>query len=135
VLRSTNERPHPPPRPQPDLNLDRILGEAERKLLELALRRTRNNKSRAAALLGIHRPRLLRRMEQLGVTGPNPSESEPGSEAGAAESRKGAAARADATTDDSPEADDPIDTQELPARSDPLEELRRASEGEPLPEA
>ena len=135
VLRSTNERPNPAPRPQPDLNLDRILGEAERKLLELALRRTRNNKSRAAALLGIHRPRLLRRMEQLGVTGPNPSESEPGSEVDAAENRQGAAAKADATTDDSPEADDPIDTEELPARSDPLEELRRASEGNPLPEA
>lgn len=67
-LRSAGERLANPPQPVADLNLDRILGEAERRLIELALRRTKSNKSRAAALLGIHRPRLLRRMEQLGLT-------------------------------------------------------------------
>lgn len=58
----------PPERP---LNLDRILQEAERRLILLALRRARGNRSRAAEILGIWRPRLLRRMEALGLTVPS----------------------------------------------------------------
>lgn len=134
VLRAAADRPHPPPRPQPDLNLDRILGEAERRLLELALRRTRNNKSRAAALLGIHRPRLLRRMEQLGVRGANEAEggpeSEPGREVESTESRTRDGAGADTTT-----SDERADRTTFSTHQDPLAELRRASDGEPPLEA
>jgi DNA-binding NtrC family response regulator len=47
--------------------LDRVLEEAERRLIQGALRRAQGNKSRAAELLAISRPRLLRRMEVLGI--------------------------------------------------------------------
>src|SRR5262249_14889448 len=47
--------------------LDSILEKVERRLIELALRRARGNKSRAADLLAVWRPRLLRRMEALGL--------------------------------------------------------------------
>ena len=49
------------------LPLDRLLEQAERRLILLALRRARGNKTRAAELLSIWRPRLLRRMEALGI--------------------------------------------------------------------
>jgi DNA-binding NtrC family response regulator len=45
--------------------LQQTLEEVERRLIRLALRRARGNRSRAAELLGIYRPRLLRRMEAL----------------------------------------------------------------------
>jgi DNA-binding NtrC family response regulator len=54
----------PPDRPMP---LDSILEQVERRLIELAMQRSRGNKSRAAELLGVWRPRLLRRMEALGM--------------------------------------------------------------------
>jgi PAS domain S-box-containing protein len=47
--------------------LDSLLEQAERRLIELALHRARGNKSRAADLLAVWRPRLLRRMEALGI--------------------------------------------------------------------
>jgi DNA-binding NtrC family response regulator len=50
------------------LSLDRFLEEAERRLIRLALRRAKGNRSRAAELLEVWRPRLLRRMEALGIT-------------------------------------------------------------------
>ena len=53
-----------PERPVP---LDQLLEEAERRLILLALRRARGNRSRAAELLSIWRPRLLRRIEALGI--------------------------------------------------------------------
>jgi DNA-binding NtrC family response regulator len=49
------------------LPLDTILEQVERRLLELALRRTGGNKSRAADLLGMQRPRLFRRLKALGL--------------------------------------------------------------------
>jgi len=54
---------------EPKLPLDELLEGAERRLIKLALEQTGNNKSKAAQLLGIWRPRLLRRMEQLGIDG------------------------------------------------------------------
>jgi DNA-binding NtrC family response regulator len=54
----------PPDRPLP---LDHLLEQAERRLIELALRRTRGHKARAAELLSIWRPRLQRRMEALEI--------------------------------------------------------------------
>jgi transcriptional regulator with GAF, ATPase, and Fis domain len=54
----------PPPRPVP---LDHLLEEAERRLIQLALRLAKGNKSRAAELLAIVYPRLFRRMQALGI--------------------------------------------------------------------
>ncbi|MCA9205983.1 MAG: sigma 54-interacting transcriptional regulator [Planctomycetales bacterium] len=57
-----------PPRPEQPIKLDEVLAEVEAELIRRALRRTSNNKAKAARLLGISRPRLLRRIEQLGIT-------------------------------------------------------------------
>ena len=57
----------PPPLPDRSLRLDQILEEAERRLIVSALRRAHGNRSRAAELLSIWRPRLLRRMQALGI--------------------------------------------------------------------
>lgn len=65
----TREGRHPsPPHSLPDLNLNQILRDAERRIITAALRRARFNKSHAAHLLGLHRSKLLRRMEQLGLS-------------------------------------------------------------------
>ncbi len=55
-----------PPRAQP-LPLDALLEEAERRLMELAIRRAGGNKKRAADLLSIPRPRIWRRLKALGM--------------------------------------------------------------------
>lgn len=47
--------------------LDSLLEEFERRVLCDALEQSRQNKTRAAELLGINRPRLYRRMQQLGI--------------------------------------------------------------------
>jgi DNA-binding NtrC family response regulator len=52
---------------EPSLPLDQVLEQVERRLIVLALRRHQGNKSKAAEWLGIWRPRLLRRMEALGI--------------------------------------------------------------------
>ena len=57
----------PPPAEHKPLPLDKLLGEYEAQLIGMALERTRQNKSKAAAILGINRPRLYRRMENLGI--------------------------------------------------------------------
>jgi transcriptional regulator with AAA-type ATPase domain len=54
------------------LPLKELLEGAERRLIELALRRAGGNKSRAAELLAVWRPLLLRRMSALGVADPTP---------------------------------------------------------------
>jgi DNA-binding NtrC family response regulator len=58
----------PAPEPPP-LLLDPLLTRLETRLITLALERCRNNKSKAADLLGINRARLLRRIEQLQIGG------------------------------------------------------------------
>jgi transcriptional regulator with PAS, ATPase and Fis domain len=57
----------PAPASDRPLSLDHLLEEAERRLIRYALRQARGNRSRAAELLSIWRPRLLRRMEALGI--------------------------------------------------------------------
>ncbi len=47
--------------------LDEFLGHVERELIRRALSRAKGNKARAARLLGVTRPRLYRRMVQLGL--------------------------------------------------------------------
>jgi DNA-binding NtrC family response regulator len=65
----------PPPLEGLPLLLDPMLTKVETRLIGLALERSRNNKSKAAELLGINRPRLLRRIEQLGLGDGAASES------------------------------------------------------------
>jgi DNA-binding NtrC family response regulator len=57
----------PGPAPGRSLPLVRLLDQAERRLIELALRLAQGNKSRAAEILSVWRPRLLRRMKTLGI--------------------------------------------------------------------
>jgi DNA-binding NtrC family response regulator len=57
---------HPPPQRQP-IQLDELLERVEREVIERALHLARNNKSKAAQLLGVNRARLLRRLVQLGL--------------------------------------------------------------------
>ncbi len=49
------------------LPLDELLEQAERRLILLALRQARGNRTRAAEILGIWRPRLLRRLDHFGI--------------------------------------------------------------------
>jgi transcriptional regulator with PAS, ATPase and Fis domain len=49
------------------LPLDQLLEQAERRLIILALRRAQGNKTRAAEILSVWRPRLLRRMQALHI--------------------------------------------------------------------
>ena len=68
----------PPPQPNPIKPLDELLTEVERRLIETALRQARGNKSRAAELLGISRPRLYRRIKELNLPDDEPvEETEP----------------------------------------------------------
>ena len=60
---STQNEPQPIP-------LEKLLQEAERRMIQLALHRAAGNKTRAAELLGIWRQRLLRRMQALGIEDP-----------------------------------------------------------------
>jgi DNA-binding NtrC family response regulator len=55
----------PPPADLPPL--DTVLQEVERRMIRLALERAKGNKSKAAELLGIWRPRLLARIKALGL--------------------------------------------------------------------
>jgi DNA-binding NtrC family response regulator len=64
----------PGPEQQKVLPLDQVLEEVERRLIELTLRRTRGNKTQAAQLLGVWRPRLLRRLEALGLLDSTPEQ-------------------------------------------------------------
>ncbi|MCA1686601.1 MAG: transcriptional regulator, partial [Planctomycetia bacterium] len=66
-----------PATPPPVAPLDELLTLVERRLIENALTRSRHNKSRAAELLGISRPRLYRRIKELNL----PDEPEPSDEA------------------------------------------------------
>ena len=54
------------------LPLDKILEQVERRLIALALKLTQNNRTRAAELLEIWRPRLQRRMEKFGYQDEEP---------------------------------------------------------------
>jgi hypothetical protein len=65
LLRRLAETPgRPSEKPLP---LDELLRKAERRLIELALRRTGGHKTRAAEILSIWRMRLSRRMQALGI--------------------------------------------------------------------
>ncbi len=63
-LASQPERAARGERPLP---LATILEEAERRLIQLALKQAKGNKTRAAELLGVYKPLLYRRMTALGL--------------------------------------------------------------------
>jgi DNA-binding NtrC family response regulator len=67
----------PPPAPGPIKPLDQLLTEVETRSIERALRQARGNKSRAADLLGISRPRLYRRIKELDLPDEGGIEDEP----------------------------------------------------------
>ncbi len=77
----------PPTAPATIKPLDELLTEIERRLIESALSRARQNKSRAAEFLGISRPRLYRRIKELNL----PDDAEP--ENGAIPSANSASAK------------------------------------------
>jgi DNA-binding NtrC family response regulator len=56
-----------PRRSEETIVLDEFLGRIERELVQRALARVKGNKSKAAKLLGMTRPRLYRRLVQLGL--------------------------------------------------------------------
>jgi transcriptional regulator with PAS, ATPase and Fis domain len=62
----TIQRASPRETPRP-LRLDTVLEQVERRLILQALQQAQGNKSKAADLLGVWRPRLLRRMQALGI--------------------------------------------------------------------
>jgi transcriptional regulator with PAS, ATPase and Fis domain len=51
------------------VNLEQFLSKVERELITRALNRAKGNKTRAARLLGMTRPKLYRRLVQLGMEG------------------------------------------------------------------
>lgn len=53
-----------PPEP---IDLEKFLAQAETELIQRALQKAKGNKTQAARLLGLNRPRLYRRMVQLGL--------------------------------------------------------------------
>ena len=64
------------PRKVEAIQLDHFLADIEREVLARALRAARGNRSKAAQLLGLSRPRLLRRLAQLGLIA-QPAAEEP----------------------------------------------------------
>jgi DNA-binding NtrC family response regulator len=56
-----------PPRTEETIVLDEFLGRVERELICRALAQAKGNKAKAARLLGMTRPRLYRRLLQLGL--------------------------------------------------------------------
>jgi DNA-binding NtrC family response regulator len=52
------------------IRLDEFLADIEREVLARALKAAQGNKSKAAELVGLSRPRLLRRLAQLGLAAP-----------------------------------------------------------------
>jgi transcriptional regulator with PAS, ATPase and Fis domain len=69
IRHAANALAHPVEADEP-IRLDEFLAEIERELIQRALKVARNNKTRAAELLGVNRPRLLRRLVQLGLAPP-----------------------------------------------------------------
>jgi DNA-binding NtrC family response regulator len=62
--------------PERPLPLDALLEQTERRLIELALRRAKGHRGRAAEILGIWRARLLRRIVALGLAAPESGDDE-----------------------------------------------------------
>ena len=68
------------PRRDESIVLEEFLAKVERELIERAMRRAKNNKSKAAKLLGLTRPRLYRRRVQLGLEAAGGDKNPPGAQ-------------------------------------------------------
>jgi DNA-binding NtrC family response regulator len=66
-LRLAAEAAQFPRKPVEPIELEKLLASIETELIQRALRQAKGNKSQAAKLLGLNRPRLYRRMVQLGL--------------------------------------------------------------------
>jgi DNA-binding NtrC family response regulator len=66
-----------PARSDESIVLVEFMGRVEKELIARAMRRAKGNKSKAAKLLGLTRPRLYRRLVQLGLEQPDPHAVEP----------------------------------------------------------
>jgi DNA-binding NtrC family response regulator len=66
-LRLAAEAAARPRRKEEPIQLDEFVARIERELIRRALARAKGNKTKAARLLGLNRPRLYRRMVQLGL--------------------------------------------------------------------
>jgi DNA-binding NtrC family response regulator len=66
-LRLTAEAARFPRQPPEPIDLEKFLARVETELIDRALRQAKGNKSQAARLLKMTRPRLYRRMVQLGL--------------------------------------------------------------------
>jgi DNA-binding NtrC family response regulator len=66
IRRSTE--PSRPGRAEEPIELDKLLEDVEREVISRALRLSKGNKAQAARMLGVPRVRLLRRIEQLGIS-------------------------------------------------------------------
>src|SRR4029078_10537666 len=58
------------------IELEKLLARIETELIQRALQQAKGNKSQAAKLLGLNRPRLYRRMVQLGLESAESSDAE-----------------------------------------------------------
>ena len=68
ALRQSKLAAEAAPRPaRAEPPLDKVLEQVERRLIELALKRAGGNQSKAAEMLGVWRPRLIRRIKALGI--------------------------------------------------------------------
>jgi DNA-binding NtrC family response regulator len=59
--------------PEDGLNLEALVTNIERELIERALERTNGNKGRAATLLHLKRTTLVEKLKRFAVTWPRPS--------------------------------------------------------------
>lgn len=66
-LRATAAADAHPQRTDDTIVLPEFLAEIEKELLQRALRRTKGNKAKAARLVGLPRPRFLRRLQYFGI--------------------------------------------------------------------
>jgi arginine utilization regulatory protein len=75
-----------PPAATLSLPLDWLLQDAERRLIQLALRKTGGHMAKTAEMLAIWKPRLLRRMKALGLKDPDEDKKKPDADAPEGES-------------------------------------------------
>ncbi len=64
--RTTAPRPHPPPTTTLKIPVGYTIEQAERALIELTLEHTKNNKTRAAEILGISQKTLFNKLKEYG---------------------------------------------------------------------
>jgi transcriptional regulator with PAS, ATPase and Fis domain len=79
IRRAATDAKVTPPVVRPPLQpkLDEVLEQVERRMIDLALKKTRGDQTAAAELLGVYRSRLVRRVKALGLGEPSESANPP----------------------------------------------------------